>query len=239
MSKPKLHAYQEDVLAITAKRRLENDGVVSDEEHHMPSDKYEATKLPKDCPWCDGKGTRNLTGRPLRCNNPLYHPEELKKHALSSMHEPGPSDIARALFVAVFMARESLSLAERDDDLEEADVDVPLRYVTDALGNLRAAEGYILRPLRRKTTTQLRDLAQRAVHAAEAAEAQLRRLGSFTNDDVDRKVVRICQRATETARKDAHKLLSVAMELFPDSYEKDEFFDGEEEEEDEGQGQGR
>lgn len=172
------------------------------------------------------------------------------KHPLSSLQEPGAADIARALFVAVFMARENLSLAERhaeSDGNERRHIprsESALLYVEGAIGNLKTAKSYLEAggPLDHGSYDPATKLAsERAIRASEAAASHIQHYESYAqmlklsiSDEHKRyKLRQIWRRSAESARKEAHILLVAVMERFPDSYEKDEFFDGQEEEKEE------
>jgi hypothetical protein len=147
--------------------------------------------------------------------------------ALTFVHEPGTKDVAQALFVAVFMAREHLSLAERDDGVAQRICGVALEDVEKALRHLQSAENLLDLEGPLVDTSRNYDLlrlARQCLHGAEAAEALLKR-HNYTNgpssmaESLQRKQTNICKRSIETARKDTHKLLAAVMERFPDSYD--------------------
>lgn len=156
----------------------------------------------------------------------------MTKHSLYSVQEPGTHDISRALFVAVFMSRELLSTAERS--LTSLNLLEPVEAINSAISHLQASDTYLKGALSRQADEALLAKAKRAIHAAEAALSQVQRFGIVSGDDSESdayntKTFNIGKRATETARKDAHKLLVAVMERFPDSYDKDDYLDAEKE----------
>jgi hypothetical protein len=145
------------------------------------------------------------------------------------MAEPIEDDCAHALIVMVYQARELLSLAER-----EADVNDHPNAATGGLHletALRHLNGALAMAMELPTQTrQTRAYLDRAIRATEATSGHVKLYGLYAAIEspttVEAKQVgqlrNIWRRAARSAKQEAHRALHDLTERFPDAYDIEE-----------------
>lgn len=154
-----------------------------------------------------------------------------KRERIGVMAEPVSDDMARALIVTAYQARETLALVAREpigDMLDSDDV------LDEAESYLRAVGAYLLTDVVHDALdddgiVRLQAMGKRAIRATESARSLCavarsypERGGSDFEKKQRKRAERRCEMATEAARQEAHRLLAELAEVFPNAYHVDE-----------------
>lgn len=147
------------------------------------------------------------------------------KSALAAMAEPVEKDCAHALVVLTYQAREALSFAEREADINKLpSPSAGIQHLETAHKHLNGALA-MTEELPR--TLVARALLNRAVRSTEATLGQVRLYGLYaaikSPSELEIKQVgslrNIWRRAACSAKQEAHRALHELTRCFPDAYD--------------------
>jgi hypothetical protein len=165
-------------------------------------------------------------------------PEQTQSKAkIATMLEPSDERMASALVATVYLARDSLSMSERQADVKYPQAPVAVegaargvRHLADGLHFLRAAL-LLIEPWYTAGAIRVRSHIALAIHAAEAASGhaalvrELVRSGERKDDAEEKERARqytIWRNAAKHARQEAHRALAELAEEFPAAYDTED-----------------
>lgn len=147
---------------------------------------------------------------------------------IAEILEPGLQQFRSAIITQTFHARDLLSLAERQADLDEWSPSIARDQIDNALAHLRSAEALMMETDGGPRGARMLRFFRRTITASEAALGHVQHYAQYATShetEEERKRVGklrgIWRRSAQEAKKESHRLLTMLCDLFPDAYDRE------------------